>query len=146
MTAWTAFAVATGRVLRLAQNELTVAEEEGVVWIEGAHDPIYSRLVDGAAVLLPAVPYTMTGDAVADGVTECVLTGLPDPVQAILLRQGPPTPFDLSRGEIVSWIMEGDGTATGGTLTLTFTVAGDYKLLLVAQETHRSTEVLFHAT
>lgn len=146
MTEWTAFSDATGRVLRLAQDLTAVVEEEGVVWVAGTHDPIYSRLVDGEAVLLPAVPYTMTGEAVADGVTECVLSGLPDPSQAVLLRQVPANDFDRSRGESFSWVTEGSGTATGGTLTLTFTVAGEYKLLLLAHETHRSTGVLIHAT
>lgn len=84
-------------------------------------DPSHWRVVDGAlverATMAPAVSATAIA---ADGLAEAVISGLPDPCTVRVAGPAPVGPL----------------TVSGGTLTLTASQAGAYRVRVTADPTH----------
>lgn len=87
---------------------------EGVVWFEGAHASQAFRLSGGVLIARTAVTPVVTGTAVADGVTELSIAGLPVGAEIILI--GP------------AGVVPVRSTLASNPLEVTFTVAGSWVL------------------
>jgi hypothetical protein len=88
------------------------------------------RVVDGVLVERPSINPIMSSTTIpANGVSECVIAGLPDPCRVIV--RGP-----VSAGPI---------EIIGGTLTLTSTEPGEIRISVRADPIYKPWEAIIHA-
>jgi hypothetical protein len=89
------------------------------------------RVVDGQVVERPAPPVEISAPSfAADGVAECVLSGLPDPCTVTLTGAVSAGPLEV----------------TGGSLTLTSTTPGAIAIRITADPVWKPWEATIHAT
>lgn len=120
--------VIVGAIAGTARDLLGVPAEFGIV--DGEHDSKEYRVVDGAVVERATIAATVSAETIAaDGIAECVITGLPDPCRVII--SGAAT---MAATQV-----------TGGTLTLTSTQAGAIRVSGTADPTHKTWETVIHA-
>jgi hypothetical protein len=95
-----------------------------------AVNPLAYRLVNGAAVERATMtPAISAATFAADGIAQCVISGLPDPC----------------RVRIAGAVQAGPVEVAGGTLTLTSTRQGAIRVSVTADPTHKPWEVAIHA-
>lgn len=120
--------VIVGSIAGTSRDLLGVPEEFGIV--DGEHDGKEYRVVDGAVVERATIAATVSAETIAaDGVAECVITGLPDPCSVT----------------ISGAVQAEPAVVAGGTLTLTSTQAGDIRVGVTADPTHKPWETVINA-
>lgn len=93
-------------------------------------EPMAFRIVAGAVVeRAEMTPAVSAATFTADGLAQCVISGLPDPC----------------RVAITGAVRAGPVEVTGGTLTLTSTQPGAIRVAVTADPTHKPWEVTIHA-
>jgi hypothetical protein len=121
--------VLIGTVEAEAAGSVGVPPEFGMV--PGDFQPgSHYRVVDGEVVERPAIAVTVSADTIAaDGVDECVLSGLPDPCIVTV------------RGVVSAGPLE----VTGGSLTLTSTALGPITISITADPVWRPWDGVINA-
>lgn len=95
-----------------------------------ASDPMAYRIVNGEPVERATMsPAISAATFAADGLAQCVISGLPDPC----------------RVTITGAVQAGPVEVAGGTLTLTSTQPGAIRVSVTADPTHKAWEVTIHA-
>lgn len=96
-----------------------------------AGPPDHYRVINGEVVERPAIPVAISAPSfAADGLAECVLSGLPDPCTVTV------------RGAVSAGPLE----VTGGSLTLTSTTPGAITVVITADPVWKPWEGTVHAT
>lgn len=104
---------------------------QAVLVAEWVQDQTHWRVVDGAVVERAAMAPAVSAAAIAaDGVAEAVISGLPDPCTVQVTGPAPVGPLEV----------------TGGSLTLTATLPGAYRVRVSADPTHKPWDVTIHAS
>lgn len=88
------------------------------------------RVVNGAVVERAAIAAVVSGETIAaDGIAECLITGLPNPCSVTIAGAAEVAPAEVA----------------GGTLALTSTQPGAITIRVTADPTHKPWETVIHA-
>lgn len=125
------FAGQSSQAIEEIQSSWAVSGRYIVPTAEMIPDPDHWRIVAGAAVpRLAMAPNASTSSFAADGVAECVLSGLPSPCTATI------------HGAVSAGPME----VTGGSLTITSTAPGTIRVAVIANPDFLPWETTIYAT
>ncbi len=125
------YETATGLIKSVVEGmEFTVLAPEGHSLLVGRYSPGEYYVVDGEAVERAAMtPSISVSEIAADGVDECVISGLPDPCR-------------VQVNGAFYWL----GEVAGGSLTITSTEPGTLSVTVLNNPTHKPWKTTIHAT